>query len=82
MVFTSVLIRQYESFFPEVDFSFVLGTDNVREIKSWEGYEEVLKGQKFVVFNRGVSDEREIKEILPNSQLIYGDTGVIASTQI
>ena len=50
-------------------FSFVMGADNLLEIKTWIGYEELLKNHLIICFNRNnILDKNTVKNIAESYQ--------------
>ena len=82
MVPTAYLFEHYEKKYPEVDFHFVIGSDLISSMDTWEEYEEKLKHKHFIIFERGAYKIN--KEELPNqSYVIYRSTpSFVSSTQV
>lgn len=70
MMPTSYLLEEYEKIFPNIDFSFIIGSDLLDQLPLWEDFEEILRYHKFFVFRRDFLDEKKVKGLLPNSYLI------------
>jgi nicotinate-nucleotide adenylyltransferase len=82
MIPTAYLLQMYHERLPGNHIYFVLGTDNLLTIHTWQEYEKYLIEQKFVVFNRFETPPSD-KKVLKN--VIYVDnflTKEVSSTKI
>ena len=82
MVPTAYLFDHYEKKYPDVDFHFVIGSDLLDSMNTWEEYDEKLKYKNFIIFERGAY--RINRETLPQkSEVIYRSTpSYVSSTQV
>ncbi len=79
---TALLLQRYQNGFPHIDFKFVMGSDLLESIRSWEFYEEVLKSKEYLIFERDTykinkSDLPRRNEVLIDHNLKY-----ISSTKV
>ena len=56
-----------EQYGKEYDICFIMGTDNLKEIETWENPERLLKDYKIVVLER---DNDKLENIIANSTLL------------
>ena len=52
--YTSDLIRKLKNNYPQGDFYFIIGKDNVAELKLWHNYRWLLKNLNFIVLTREI----------------------------
>lgn len=68
--YTVDTIRACQSWFPEIEFQFLLGSDSLAQLPTWHGAEELSERISFVVATRtGYPFEaacHEVKQQLPN----------------
>ena len=57
--YTIYLIQKLYSQFPEYKFSFLIGADNVMNLKSWYEYKKLLELIDFIVIDRDTDDHKE-----------------------
>lgn len=68
--------------FPQHKFSFIIGSENVRDFKKWKNWQEILKNYKVWVFPRdGFGESRLLPgmELMRNKLLVKSD---LSSTKI
>ncbi len=49
-------VRELRVRWPEADFFYLIGHDNVAKLPTWHSYEELRRAVQFVVFGRGEHD--------------------------
>lgn len=79
---TSWLISKYRRVFRDVELRQVIGSDLLESMRQWEDYDNVLKFEDYIVFER---DERAVdRGLMPfNSELIVDKKmSQISSTQV
>ena len=79
---TALLIQHFERRFPDVRFKFVMGSDLLETIRSWEFYDEVLRSREYLVFER---DTHAISDFeLPGRSEVLADPSLnnISSTKV
>mgnify|MGYP006276248297 CR=1 FL=1 len=57
------LIKRLKSTYPDYHFFFLIGEDNVNDLKNWYKYRELLEEVQFVVFTRPGSDKKKWEEL-------------------
>jgi nicotinate-nucleotide adenylyltransferase len=60
--YTTDLIKRFQKKYPNGEFYFIIGADNVYELKLWHNYKWLLDNVKFVVLTR----KTNIKENMPD----------------
>ena len=53
---TYITLKALQEKYPEIDFSFVIGSDNALTIEKWANYEKLLNETRFIIFNRETPD--------------------------
>jgi nicotinate-nucleotide adenylyltransferase len=59
--YTIMLINNIKTMFPNDDFSFVIGADNVVKLQEWKDYQKLLELIDFVVIQRKVDNKNNWK---------------------
>lgn len=67
--------------YPNEEIAFIMGADNLIDIKSWYMYEDMIKEFKFIVFNR---DDSNILDFINNDKVLnrYKDKFIIEDIDI
>lgn len=80
-------LKRLKEFFPEEDIAFIVGSDNLLNLKKWINADALIAEFKFVVINRNRLDAQKIIEKEPllnkykeNFQIISGFNQYISST--
>ncbi len=55
--YTYHLLQRLKESYPAADFFFIIGTDNIRKLKTWYRYEELLREITFAVVTRNTNDD-------------------------
>lgn len=81
------ILEYFKSNFPNINFSFVLGSDNLKEIKQWFKYETLLTTFEIIVILRDNDTIQTFENLLreiPNNKLKFLDEKFFynSSTQI
>jgi nicotinate-nucleotide adenylyltransferase len=64
--FTIDTLRELKRLYPDVDFSFIMGTDAFLEIHTWHKWTELFRECDFIVMNRPGSPKLSAKIIPPD----------------
>lgn len=48
-----------EERYPEIDFSLIMGEDNLRSFHKWKNYEEILNRCEICVYPRGITEQEK-----------------------
>ena len=75
----------FQSIYPEADIYFILGLDNLLEIKTWKEYQYLLKKYHFLCVDRKIDQETDIhltKEEWKHIHFIDAPKLMISSTMI
>lgn len=71
MIPTAYLLKKYQKIYKDAQVQFAFGSDIISDIQTWEEYEETLKYQKFIVFERKETISKiQIKQILPETKIV------------
>ena len=70
MIPTSILLKKYEKLYPNINFSFIIGSDLLEQLPLWENFENDLRNHNFFVFKRNFIDDKIVKDFLPKSFVI------------
>lgn len=80
-------LKRLKEFFPEEDIAFIVGSDNLLNLKKWIKADALIAEFKFIVINRNRLDAQKIIEKEPllnkykeNFQIISGFNQYISST--
>lgn len=80
-------LKRLKEFFPEEDIAFIVGSDNLLNLKKWIKADALIAEFKFIVINRNRLDAKKIIEKEPllnkykeNFQIISGFNQYISST--
>ena len=57
--YTIYLIDDLKTKYPNYNFSFIIGADNVTKLKNWHRYEELINKIDFIVINRDIHDKSQ-----------------------
>lgn len=60
-------LRLIKECYPDKDIAFVMGADNLKDIKNWYKYEKILSGFNFIVFDR---DNLSALDIIKNDVVL------------
>jgi nicotinate-nucleotide adenylyltransferase len=66
--YTVNTLAHLKDHFPELEFSLIMGEDNLNSLHKWKNYEYILKNHDIYVYPR-VSGEVENKELLNHSRI-------------
>lgn len=80
--YTSDLLKKLYQRFPEHDFYFIIGEDNVEELPQWHEFEWLLKNANFVVVNRPTSNKENKPDYAANFLYVSMEPIPISSTEI
>ena len=69
--YTIYLIKELKSKFPNYNFSFIIGADNVTKLKTWYNYEELIEKVNFIVINRETDDKNDWQTLEYYHKLIF-----------
>lgn len=81
--FTLETLRAVKAAYPGVDFRFIIGADNVSQLKTWHRWEDLLKENKFLVGHRRGADLGflgEFREV--GMELVETELFDLSSTEI
>lgn len=84
-VYTYQTLDYFQSIYPEADIYFILGLDNLLEIKTWKEYQYLLKKYHFLCVDRKIDQETDIhltKEEWKHIHFIDAPKLMISSTMI
>ena len=84
-VYTYQTLDYFQSIYPEADIYFILGLDNLLEIKTWKEYKYLLKNYKFLCIDRKIKKETDIhltEEEWKHIHFIDVPKSMISSTMI
>ena len=60
-LYTIETLRQFVDLYPENEIAFIMGSDNLKELSTWEKAEELVKSFKIYVLER---DKDKVEEII------------------
>lgn len=82
--YTLNTLNVLEQMYPAIEFTLIIGSDNVFVFDRWYGYKEILEKHPILVYPRpGYDAEALIREKYPSMKLLAGaPTFPISSTQI
>ena len=81
--YTIDALKYYQEKFENDDIIFVMGSDNLKDLKNWRNYEELINDYKFIVMLRNNDNINDLKDIEPNAKIQYvEDVGELSSTFI
>lgn len=69
--YTIYLIKELTSLYPDYNFSFIIGADNVCKLKTWKDYQELLRLINFIVIDRNTEDKSEWENLDYYEQLRF-----------
>lgn len=84
-VYTYQTLDYFQSIYPEADIYFILGLDNLLEIKTWKKYKYLLKKYQFLCVDRKIDQETDIdltEEEWKHIHFIDAPKSMISSTMI
>ena len=61
--YTFYLLQKLREYYPQAEFYFIIGEDNVSELKTWYKYEYLLEHLKFVVLTRKTENLSKWKDL-------------------
>lgn len=79
MVPTSFLLQRYNSLFPQFEVVFVLGSDLLSSIHTWEMFDEYLRHQRMIVFLRSEAQKKDCAK-LTNFSVQTEAISIVSST--
>ncbi|MCL2064451.1 MAG: nicotinate (nicotinamide) nucleotide adenylyltransferase [Candidatus Cloacimonetes bacterium] len=82
--FTYYLIKELKDLYPNYQFFFIIGADNVLKLKTWYRFEDLLEMIDFIVIDRKTQNKKEWKHLDYFHKLIFLDMPLIniSSTKI
>ena len=57
--YTIYLIDELKALYPNYNFSFVIGADNITKLKTWYKYKELMSLIDFIVIDRDTDDKKD-----------------------
>lgn len=74
-------VSYFKKLYPNIEFSFVIGSDNLNRLEEWNNFKELIKMINFVVFERSEEYKKEvaIKYNIPTYQF---DNNFLSSTKV
>lgn len=79
-LYTIETLDIFKNKYPEHDIYFVMGTDNLKDLRTWKEPERILKDYKIIVLERG---EDKLEEIIENDELLKKNkTSIIIAKKI
>ncbi|MBR0461869.1 MAG: adenylyltransferase/cytidyltransferase family protein [Erysipelotrichaceae bacterium] len=82
--YTYLLFRELKKRYPDDEFFYILGGDNILKFTEWQNYEELLQNG-FIIVDRNIDDlEERLRQLGPKSYVIVPVEGIsdISSTYI
>ena len=82
--YTIYLIEDLQKLYPNYNFSFIIGADNVTKLKSWHKFDELINKIDFIVIDRDTNDKIEWKDLeyYPKLKFLYMPLIDISSSEI
>ena len=82
--YTIYLIKELKQLYPEYEFSFIIGADNVTKMQTWYALDELLSEITFIVVDRDTNDKHLWKDLYYYHQLVFtpSPTVDISSSEI
>lgn len=71
---TNDTLKRIKSLFPNINFKFLIGYDNVVDITNWIDYQQLLENNKFIIVNRKIKDLDKFDEnikLFDNYELVH-----------
>ena len=69
--YTLYLVKKIQEEYPQHHFSFIIGADNVTQLATWYGIDELLKQIPFIVVNRFNTEQLEWDKLSYFRQLSF-----------
>lgn len=60
-------LREFQKIYPEYEITFIIGSDNLKELSTWQKAEELVKDFKIYVLER---DEDNVEEIIESDEFL------------
>lgn len=80
--YTIDTLRHLSDKYPAVEFSLIIGADNVAVFDKWRDYEEILLKYRVIVYPRPGFDARELMERYPSMEFVDAPLYDVSSTEI
>ncbi len=84
LTYTYQTLDYFQSIYPNDEIYFICGTDNLKELTTWNHYKHILNNYKIVVIERDNDNVEDIIKSLNSKNIIIGkiDSRNISSTKI
>ncbi len=69
--YTNELMQKLQVEYPDYQFYFIIGADNVPQLPKWHNWEWLLENVNLVAVNRSDTDLEEIQKVEYASRIIY-----------
>lgn len=66
-LYTIETLEKFQQMYPEYEISFIMGSDNLKELNTWKKSEELIKKFKIYVLER---DKDKIEEIIQSNKFL------------
>lgn len=76
--YTSKTLKHLRTEYPQIDFSVIIGEDNLKNLHRWEEHEEIISNHRILVYPRRVSSPNIPPADAPN----YGGQTVVGKDQV
>lgn len=71
--YTVDVLNFFQSKNPDDKFYFIMGSDNLKQFKTWKNWEEVLEKYKLIVVLRGDDNASELQQLFSGVNIIFID---------
>lgn len=81
--YTYMLLKQFKEEYPGDQISFLMGSDNYKQLHTWDDFDALISEFAFVVAVRDDDDEQDLKSLYPKAKVKFlHDIDKISSTEL